>query len=99
MYKGKQLGKDRQWGTQKCSLQHPRLTPYGLRRGGATNHFLEQGSYDRTAELGRWAQIKTAHLYIEGAAAELGEWTVNAAGTNLMKKLHQVLKHWTSALK
>ena len=95
----KQLGEDLKWAARKFHLQHPRLTPYGLRRGGATHHFLEQESYDRTAELGRWAQVKTARLYIEGAAAELGEWSIDSKGTALMTELHEVLKHWVSALK
>ena len=93
----KQLGDDMKWAARKFHLQHPRLTPYGLRRGGATHHFLTHGSYDRTAELGRWAQVKTARLYIEGGTADLGQWTVNVAGQQLMRDLRKLLREWMLA--
>ena len=40
-------------------------TPYGIRRGGATWHFLEYKSMDLTLGKGRWTASKTARLYIE----------------------------------
>ena len=48
------------------------LTPYCLRRGGASWHFLKYGSYDLTQALGRWQQQKTARQYIDQALAEIG---------------------------
>ena len=44
--------------------------PYSLRRGGATAHFLQFGSLDKTAVQGRWQSTRTARLYVdEGIAA------------------------------
>ncbi len=44
-----------------------RWLPYSLRRGGATSHFRLFGSFDATADRGRWASIRTARLYISDA--------------------------------
>ena len=57
-----------------------RFTPYCLRRGGATWHFTKFGSYDATQHLGRWAQSKTAKLYIDQATAETTELQLPAWG-------------------
>ena len=44
--------------------------PYSIRRGGATAHFLQFGSLDKTAVRGRWQSARTARVYInEGIAA------------------------------
>ena len=51
-------------------LSHPKPTPHGIRRGGASWHFKIHGSYDRTVEHGRWASVKSARTYINEAAAE-----------------------------
>ncbi|CAK0908038.1 unnamed protein product, partial [Prorocentrum cordatum] len=54
-------------------VRSPRFTPYCLRRGGATWHFTKYSSYDATVDLGRWAQVRTAKLYIDQATAETTE--------------------------
>ena len=51
-------------------LRHPRPTPHGIRRGGASWHFNLKGSFDSTIEHGRWASVKSARIYINEAAAE-----------------------------
>ena len=51
-------------------LSHPKPTPHGIRRGGASWHFKVHGSYDRIVEHGRWASVKSARTYINEAAAE-----------------------------
>lgn len=48
------------------------LTPYCVRRGGATWHFTTYQCYDSTQALGRWANAKTARLYINQATSEVG---------------------------
>ena len=50
------------------------LTPYSLRRGGASWHFQAQGSISRTMVHGRWSAERTARIYIDNALAQLGEW-------------------------
>ena len=47
--------------------------PYSLRRGGATAHFLEFGSLDRTAVRGRWTSVQTARIYIDEGVATLAQ--------------------------
>ena len=51
-------------------LSHPKPTPHGIRRGGASWHLKIHGPYDRTVEHGRWASVKSARTYINEAAAE-----------------------------
>ena len=51
-------------------LIHPKPTPHGIRRGGASWHFKLHGSFDRTVEQGRWSSVGSARTYINEAAAE-----------------------------
>ena len=51
-------------------LSHPKPTPHGVRRGGASWHFGLHGLYDRTVEHGRWSSVRSARIYINEAAAE-----------------------------
>ena len=57
-------------------LQVPRklLSVYSLRRGGATQHFLQYQNLAATTQLGRWQDPKTARLYIEPGAAQIAQW-------------------------
>ena len=48
----------------------PRLTPHGLRRGGATWFFRLHGNYDRLAAHGRWSQVKSARQYVDEAMSD-----------------------------
>ena len=66
------------------------LTPYGIRRGVATWHFLRFGSLSITAALGRWESERTARIYAEGAAAELAAWTFAGSAGSLVSKAAQV---------
>ena len=47
------------------------VKPYSLRRGGATWHFQQHASFDATAEIGRWASVKTCRIYVHTALLEL----------------------------
>ena len=68
----------------------PTLTPYCIRRGGATWHFTKYQCYDTTQELGRWTSAKTAKQYINQATSEL-------AGVHLpvwsKQRIAKCLKH------
>ena len=46
------------------------VKPYSLRRGGACHYFLLTGSMDKTMERGRWANQKTARIYVNTALLE-----------------------------
>ena len=48
--------------------------PYSLRRGGATHHYRMFGNIHGTALRGRWANIKTARIYITDALVKLQEF-------------------------
>eukprot|EP00438_Fugacium_kawagutii_P020791 Skav229460 [mRNA] locus=scaffold577:137175:137816:- [translate_table: standard] len=53
--------------------------PYSLRRGGATEMFKKQGSFDKLLVLGRWQSARTARIYVNEGLAVLAElnlpWT------------------------
>eukprot|EP00973_Karenia_brevis_P003909 538603-Karenia_brevis.AAC.1 len=44
-----QFADDLRWIAGLFGITHANLTPYGLRRGGATWHFLKYGRLDATA--------------------------------------------------
>ena len=46
------------------SLQSLGFRPYSLRRGGATHGWLTFADLPRTVMRGRWANLKTAKIYI-----------------------------------
>ena len=46
-------------------------TPYSLKRGGATAHFLTFRSLDRLVHDGRWLSIQAARIYVDDAVASL----------------------------
>ena len=48
-----------------------RLTPHGLRRGGATCFFSVHESYDATTVHGRWSHVPACRIYIDQAAIDL----------------------------
>ena len=59
-------------------LPTQRLTPYSLRRGGATWHFSKYGQLSRTTLLGRWQNERTARIYIDQALAEQTLWSLSS---------------------
>ena len=52
-------------------LSHLLFRPYSLRRGGATDMFLQTGSYDLVLEKGRWQSTKVAKVYIQEGLSRL----------------------------
>ena len=76
---------------------HPRLTPHGLRRGGATWHFCLFKNYDATMALGRWSQLKAARVYIDEAVCEeVASWcvahaTMGTAASEKRKESSQIV--------
>jgi integrase len=54
------------------------LTPYCLRRGGATWHFTKYTSMDATQALGRWEQAKTAKIYINQSMSDMAAMELTA---------------------
>ena len=72
-------------------VSDPRLTSHTNRRGGATYFFQACGSYDLTQQQGRWSQLKTARLYIDGALADLSQQTLPEWGRSRLDLAVQAL--------
>ena len=70
-------------------VQDPRLTPYCIRRGGATWFFVASKSYDLTQEHGWWNQSRTARQYIDQACADAAYCAIPPKG---MARLHACSK-------
>lgn len=66
-------------------LPSARLTSHCLRRGGATWHFDQYQSFDRTAEHGRWTSVRTCRMYIEQSSTELAKVAQGERGKERVK--------------
>ena len=69
-------------GIEYFNVAHSKPTPHGIRRGGATWHFGLYGLYDKTQEHGRWAQLRTARLYIDQATTATSEANLQEPGAS-----------------
>ena len=79
-------------------------SPSGIRRGGASWHFLETASMDLTLHRGRWSSNKVAKQYIDDGTLSLAKmvWSrsqtravkqLSLKGALLLKRLRQKMKH------
>ena len=75
----------------RFGLQHRCLTPYCLRRGGATFNWLSHTSYDITQHQGRWADAKTARIYINEAMAAMGNVSIPEWGREIVQLCQSTL--------
>lgn len=64
---------------------------YSLRRGGATWHFLQQGSMEETLLRGRWLSTSTARIYLQDAAATLAHLQISPQQSSYMRWLAKSL--------
>ena len=64
---------------------------YSFRRGGATWHFLTEGSLEQTLLRGRWVSTSTARIYLQDAAAALSHLSIKPEQKQYMHSLAQVL--------
>ena len=86
------LSEDLKWLCKLVGFSHSRLTPYSLRRGGATWHMHTFGSLSTTALLGRWRQERTAKIYIDGAAAEWASWQFSEEAQKMLRRGTKIFK-------
>ena len=56
---------------EETSLAALPCKPYSLRRGGATQSFLETQSYSAVCQRGRWSSERTSRIYIQDSIALL----------------------------
>ena len=89
----------RQWfarGLQATGLDATPYKPYSLRRGGATQVFLETRSYSSVCQRGRWASERTCRTYIQDSVALLTELSSNL--TPAQREFHTLWKNMLSRL-
>ena len=55
--------------------------------------FFESGSLDLTVEVGRWSDSATARIYIQNAAAESAEISLNARQSQMLQESAKALKN------
>ena len=85
----------RQWFVRALSatdLQNASYKPYSLRRGGATQVFIETQSYAAVCQRGRWASERTTRVYIQDSVALLTE---NSFSPNAKQRGYQQFWHQT----
>ena len=86
----------RQWfsrGLQATGLTATAYKPYSLRRGGATQVFLDTQSYSSVCQRGRWASERTARAYIQDSLALLTELSTKL--TPVQREFQQI---WQTTL-
>ena len=70
--------------------------PYSIRRGGATYHFRQHGNMTKVMEKGRWAESRTARIYVNTALAEMSQLVetsnVHAASFHFKASMHSALQ-------
>ena len=66
-------------------VESPRLTPHGVRRGGATRFFRIHASYDKLAAHGRWCEVKNARQYVDEAMSDSAWAGLSAVGSKRVK--------------
>ena len=69
------------------------LTPYVLRRGGATWHFGLFKSLDASSAYGRWGLGTTARRYVSQTMADMQQVTLSDNRLSRILKLRQVLPY------
>ena len=58
---------------EKLNFHKWDFRPYSLRRGGATEMFKNEGTFDHLMIVGRWQSIRTARLYVNEGLSVLAE--------------------------
>ena len=72
-------------------VSDPSLTPYCLRRGGATWHFARYASLDATQALGRWEHASTAKIYINQALSDSTALSLSGRAAARLERCKRVL--------
>ncbi|CAK0905717.1 unnamed protein product [Prorocentrum cordatum] len=78
-------------GLQQIGCKHLALSPYSLRRGGATHEFLLSGDLSKVMLRGRWSSARTAKIYIQDGAAIIAEM-------KLQDRTRSTLQQFSNAL-
>ena len=87
----------RQWFARALvatDLHRVPYKPYSLRRGGATQVFLETQSYAAVCQRGRWSSERTTRVYIQDSVALLTEHSFKPSS-----KQQALLQFWAATLR
>ena len=80
-------------------LQDHNFQPYSLRRGGATTLWGRTGNFDLVRERGRWADPRTARVYLTEGLQWVHEQSFEAASASYQARLATQLDNWLSSFK
>ena len=80
------LGVDIRRLSSMLGLHHPNLTPYTLRRGGATWLYQQTLNFDVVQHKGRWSEARTCKIYVNTATAEIGRASLPEWGSSRVKQ-------------
>ena len=93
-----EVGDDLRWLCSLLGFSHSRLTPYCLRRGGATHLFSSTFSFDRVTVIGRWSQVRTARIYVNEALALLSSIRETPQHSRLLRGFAERLRAFLLSL-
>ena len=90
----------RLWKAQlaRLGLSGDMYQPYSLRRGGATQHFVEFGHLPSTQHRGRWGSHKACGVYVVEGRRELQEASLTSDTRELLARFAQVLRDFITSL-
>ncbi len=83
-------------GLRALHIEEWEFKPYSLRRGGATAHFLENGTLSSTTVRGRWGNARTARVYINEAAAVMASISNSVTRNKSVKDFEKYFKYFIS---
>jgi integrase len=87
------LGDDIRRLASLIGLHHPSLTPYTLRRGGATWLYQQTLSFDVVQDKGRWSEARTCKIYVNTATAEIGRASIPEWGSARVKLCNKIFPY------
>ncbi|CAK0903184.1 unnamed protein product [Prorocentrum cordatum] len=74
-------------GLQQIGCRHLALSPYSLRRGGATHEFLLSGDLSKVMLRGRWGSARTVKICIQDGAAIIAEMKLQDRARSTLQQL------------
>ena len=73
-------------------------SPYSLKRGGASAHYLYFKSFEKLCVDGRWNSVKAARVYIDSAVASLVRQSIPLEVMNRQRATSRWLKRWAESV-
>ena len=73
-------------------------SPYSLKRGGASAHYLHFKSFEKLCVDGRWNSIKAARVYIDSAVASLVRQSIPTEVLDRQRATSRWLSRWAASV-